>query len=682
MLNAVTNICSPYPCPAEQFQDTDLACRACPPNCDYCSDAATCEICSDTYYLLASSCVSSCPTGRYIGHSANANTELIGACVSKIPLAILLQEQDQDASLIKFTTSHEVKNIHLYMKESVNISINGNPNIVKTLDVEMVTELEGIMAFQYKDSFPSGSTLDATLGFFVDDADASTAFALTSSTLSISVSEYVAIPKAVESLMNISAQQSSIGGKFMIFSFLLKNLNEIGSSIQLRIVQMFELMQFARYVNVKYPANIQNLFKSSPSSPISFSFVPNIPEMIINAVASAYDEAKLAHGVFGEYGLPPYFLANYGDNISTITTMFLFGMTIELLLLAKNKMHWRLKLVLQRLSQLFRWNFLLTLLVSDLLSISYYALMDFINNDVSNGYEIMSLVIAIFFSLFLIIVPYGVIRLSRELTKYGKDDVPLRFQKYEVLFGDYRFETKLQRFFVTILAARAVFFSVVIIFLQPSALAQILLLFLSNLAIFVYMIVVRPFESKKEAFQQGLNELIVMLFNGCGVFFACAELAGYKNAKVNSGLGLTMIILNTLMMSVNLILVTYDLISALIDIVKALVLFMKAKSEDDFNVAISEQRGGKEFGDKSKTKGETMGEEGGDTPPFRIDRTETGEYLNLKSRSISSSDSQRRQDTNLNTVSTLNQTSNSSLVAFSSFCDRKASSTYWCGSYS
>ena len=590
ILDSVSHTCSPYSCPATQYLGPGSVCTACPSNCDFCSSSTVCEICSTGYYLAQTVCVDTCPPGYCIGYQANANTKLVPACVMKSPVSLQIGSMYNDPTLIALSSSAVIENFQYYLSIAVTATVNNNASLFKGLSVQMENDTFSHLTFSYTDSFDDGSTLTINFNFFDNQSDATQKYSLSSSVISIIVAGYTVLTPSNQQFLNFSALVSKIGGKFMTGALFFKNLDDVGTSLPLRLSQVMEIMQYTRYINIKFPPNIRSLFQSSPASPISFSFLPNIPHLIIQAAGITYNSDRTVASIFGNYDLSASFLFNYGDSISTTIMILLIIACLDLILRRKKKLHWRVVVTLEKFGELLKWNFILTAVFGHLHQMSFYVLMELTNPNFDTGYDILSFCVAILFLILLIGFFVVIFRLSKKIAcpTAGKNSENLL--RWVVLFADYRFKNRYQKFFLVGISIRALLSSIIIVSLRFSPITQMFVLFLTSLFIFLSLIIIRPFEAKKDFSQQCINEFVLVAFNACGIYFVISQSCDYVNTPLNNGIGMMMVVLSTLITTFNIILTSYDFIVSSWRIARVLLVFFKSKNRDDFEEKVENVR--------------------------------------------------------------------------------------------
>jgi len=305
-----------------------------------------------------------------------------------------------------------------------------------------------------------------------------------------------------------------------------------------------------KYLNISYPDELLEAFETWDPNFITLGFQPDIPPSIRDRIVD-----QPVPYMFSKYEVESSFIINYWQVVSVLVIVAFF------LLCFRVFEHITLKIKKKYLPHSFfkglrvtGQNFLFTQLYSVFGDLIFYTILEWRTLDPKTYLSWLSIIVSIIlygimigcfcFHLNLI---FNYQKIKKKSTISGNPDVLNKyadsFEGSQVLFRDFKDSTFTQQGFLFFFTLRDIALSLIFttLFLHPFT--QAFLLFAQNLAMILYLIIKKPFESKMDLLQQLVFEALVFVVNTSVFIMACLDKLGYEAIYVRNRLGKGIIVI-------------------------------------------------------------------------------------------------------------------------------------------
>ena len=409
---------------------------------------------------------------------------------------------------------------------------------------------ESTIRFEYlgDQHYPPLSLLNLTIDLASDfDSDPYQQFMTAEKSQAIQLKEIYPFTRVEIQTIIISSSITSIGGGFMTTGQAVSSIAAGGVSLSLVRMQMIaEIVQLLRFVDIRWPANVNQLFSVSHVDPSSMV-------LPIDFMTSWNDNLENFNTsmprVFREYELSPFFTENYKNELSNLLLLVAIvvggSILINYFKQKLRKITANLKmpktnarrtakiyctLFLLRLSRLLNrsdisllWNigfmFLLSIYQSgvlwSLVNIRYYsAILDPVTY-FTKGTMAIAIIFLCFYSFLTLFVFKAVISNLKHVVGIKEQLWPLHIKKYISLFDDFECRRKIQVLFIPLSLTRGLVFSSVVALFSTSPEVQMILFWCTQTAFVAYMIIFAPLKDK---WGRRITLLMELMAIGCMTF--------------------------------------------------------------------------------------------------------------------------------------------------------------------
>ena len=505
-------------------------CEQCQPPCATCSkpNNLSCTSCPQYNYLLNGTCVTNCPNDHYAGYLGEFPWFQVPACLPKLILTFRLKMKVEPRTVyIEF--NYGIANLLIAIIQRIQIQIADTQ--IDSYFYALTPIAESTIKFEYlgDNYYPPLSVLNVTIDLDTDfNTDPYQQFMTVDKSATLQLKEIYPFTKVEIRTISSSAAASNIGGSFTATGQAVGSIASGGVSLSLARMQIIgEMVQLLRFVDIRWPANVQALFSQSSIDPSSMS----LPiDFTVSWNENLEDMNVSMPRIFSAEEISPFFTANYGSELSNmlVYSVIVIGGSIlinfskERIRKVTNKLQMpktnarrtakvHCKLLLHKLTRLLNrvdtslfWNieimFLLTIYQSGiiwaLINIRYYSAIIDPATSYTRGALALAIICLVLFSFLTLFIFKVVFSNLENVVKMKENLWPSHIKKYRILFDDFQNKRTLQMLFVplSLIRSLALAFTVALLTFCPEA--QIILLWCTQLSFILYMIISSPLKEK------------------------------------------------------------------------------------------------------------------------------------------------------------------------------------------
>lgn len=301
-----------------------------------------------------------------------------------------------------------------------------------------------------------------------------------------------------------------------------------------------DLLLYIKYMKVGYPPKVKQSFLMKLNMPIKI--IPDIPENVAEQIPLYPIPEK-----FEEYDVHSSFLVNFWDSLIYL------GATIFAIIFASiigfcNERPKAINWVYEKLNEVFKWNFTLSLFTSYFTDIVLFSSLEFRTADPTTFVQALSFGIC-FFINFMALVGFAkimhVIYLNWKLVKKSDSTISSiqltelqnKLKPYESIFESCKDRTIKQQALVLVLLGRAYVYVCIISYLVDFPLIQAILITLLSLLMLLYLFIERPPKSIVDLLQYVANELILFCAKICVLILAVMDYRGNSDNEARETIG-------------------------------------------------------------------------------------------------------------------------------------------------
>ena len=563
-------------CPTDMYANPDTrVCEQCQPPCITCSrpDSSSCTSCPTYYYLLNGTCVQSCPSTHYIGFLGEFPWYQTSACLPKLILSFKLKLKTE-ARKIEINFNYGISTIMPSIVNRIKVQIANTQVDSEFYAISAVTE--SMINFEYlgDQHIPALSFLNITIDLDSDfNSDPYQQFMTVEKSQTIQLKEIYPFTKVEIQTITASSNINNIGASLTASGQVANSIAAGGASLGLVRMQLIaEIIQLLRFVDIRWPASVNQLFTESHIDPgqmtLPVDFMTSWNENLENFNTSL-------PRVFINYEVSLFITENYSTELSNfllLTAIVLGGfILIKFSRTAFRKITADLKapktkarrtakayciIFLLKVSRLLNridlstlWNieflFLLSIYQSGVLSSLVNVRYFFDILDPATIFTNASLGIAIgilcCYSLLTFFVFKAVLSNLRYIVNIKENLWPQHIRKYRGLFVDFECKRKMHVLFVPLSLIRCLIFSSTAGLLTTSPETQITLLWCTQGGFVAYMIIFAPLKDK---WNRRITLFMELMAFGCmsfGFIIMIIEKFGNVDADTLNETGFTFI---------------------------------------------------------------------------------------------------------------------------------------------
>ena len=300
------------------------------------------------------------------------------------------------------------------------------------------------------------------------------------------------------------------------FATIASNGDSVGAQAQISGRIFFSI----QYFNITYSEDVLAILKATQPKPGvgDPAYVPNIPSDTKEEI-----ERNSQPYMFDKYNVPDSFMLNFWKKL--ILVAIVLAVVLVFLGVEYTLARCKCKLIPAMIPTLIRagaQNYLLTQLYSFMGDVVLYSTLEYRSIYFKGQLVWLSFLLSLFFIGVVVAVltwhfrftaKYQ--RIKRQAKDNGDKELLTKFagnnQGVKLFFESFKDDFRDQQHFLTILTGRDMIFSLLLTTLFEHPLAQILILFALNIAMFVYLILRKPFKDVFNLIQQLFYETLFFL---------------------------------------------------------------------------------------------------------------------------------------------------------------------------
>ena len=297
-----------------------------------------------------------------------------------------------------------------------------------------------------------------------------------------------------------------------------------------------------RYMRIGYSPKLQAVFSKNTMTNSSIAFIDKI-HSTIKTSSTKY----LLPDNFEQYKFHSSFLVNFWESLVSIT--FVSCLIVLIIVLNSCTKKWkRVNMLFSKLQDIIKWNFFFTYYMSFYGDIVLFTSFELRTIRLDSVMAVMSVLILmlinalpiLMFIKTLHIVSYleqETVEVHERLRKQNLMKFNKKWKSYLVVYETFRASYWSQRAFFFIYSLRIYLFYCIISYLYTQPLAQAILISLINIGMILYLIRRYPIRNSIKLLQNIVQEIVLMIVNGCIVTLAIFDAAKIGSAQSREKIG-------------------------------------------------------------------------------------------------------------------------------------------------
>jgi len=318
---------------------------------------------------------------------------------------------------------------------------------------------------------------------------------------------------------NTSADKvKEVTGQIANAGIILANTLSMGSSSGITLAVFAEILDYIKYMNILYSADLELALLTWKSSFLFLKFAPDLPD----SAKRKFDDNPPS-SIFVKYGVDSSFLVNFFESLMSILIIASALATLGLLEKSteKNKTKWHQ--YIQKVRYLVQ-NFLLTMIYNAYGGVFFFAILQFKAIKFTSSLSVLSFVTSVLCLMVGTFVLCWHLLLLLKQEDIRKNNPPetweKQFEKFDkenqgflTLFGDFKKQKFNQQAFLLFFTLRQILLSVTITTLYAHPVVESITFLTISVTMVVYLIVFRPIQDTIDLISQIYNEIIVVTVN-------------------------------------------------------------------------------------------------------------------------------------------------------------------------
>ena len=569
----------------------------CVPNCLQCLNSTACQVCLPGYYLLNSTCVTTCPS-EYWQNDPTQTCELCDptcqtcsgsatVCTSCFPPYVL------DGS--KCLTPPGISPPTVTLKSSSDpqtfLLVFSNPMAVTSeiLTQTLKFSLTGMI-------FPT----DYYLLNVTKQPDSKTFKIIFNFTKSVGIETLTVTfknQKAVVDEDGLVVTQESVNAQTVRFTFFTEgekaaaeSLTSVGSSvsnaalsssvgmfvaggsggIMWAFLGLFQIVNYLLFLNVNYPYNVVTFFKLFSTSSLN-GIVPNPMEYLFPSIWEEMEAGLPSPPKFADNEMDALYLNNAGQTVVAwvaVGTLYILAKTILFLFRTTG----RFNRLITNFKEKFEWGLVYNAFIGTYPELIIASCLQFVNMDFTTPLRRFSSVAALVIGALCFCAPFAVTyALESSAEVLGSQ---LHEKKHGALYEPFIIQTPKnakvspetayyrRNFMAFIFLRKLVYFSG-IVFAYDIPILQMLITCCSGLALLISMIKVKPFRTKRDAWMNIGTEVFMVMIHIVIFVFAGDDITLKLTDTQRKNVGWAVIFLCCAMVAYNAIFIFVQQVLAL-----------------------------------------------------------------------------------------------------------------------
>ena len=259
--------------------------------------------------------------------------------------------------------------------------------------------------------------------------------------------------------------QAIAGAVVALSAAIISTINSADPASVFLLISL-DMLQYLRYVEIRYPSKLQLMLDSS----FSINIIPDMPDKLVRLFSNSHHLPNS----FQKYDLPSPFLVNFWFSGINLLTLAIVSVLILMIEMCTKRCRGVVYSCCLKAKHAIRWNLALTLFMSTYGEIVLFSSFEFRTVDVFQLNSIMSLLACIvmnIIALYILIKVFRVIISRRRSTANPQTTTnsiqEAKWTGYTMLFEEFKDKLFLQQVYVPISLVRIYLFYVIIAYLYP-----------------------------------------------------------------------------------------------------------------------------------------------------------------------------------------------------------------------
>jgi len=291
---------------------------------------------------------------------------------------------------------------------------------------------------------------------------------------------------------------------------------EASNSSIATLVSFNKLVQYTKYVDIQFPPRLQKLAYGKGRNVIALKYSQPISKKL-----QALFPLNSLPAVFERYSQPSDFIVNFWGNLASWIIVIIAAVLFTAFEnICKTKNWAKARDTFERLKIITKWNLLLVLIGASLDDVVFFSSLEFRSLHLNSSIAGLSLEVCLVMITLLLVFTMGIVHLARQLknlkslnSSRGYEEFLLRWQGYQVLYRGFNHSVITNRLFYLVYIIRLILPSLVAAWLFVSPVLQTALYVFINLAIILYIAILKPLLSKINHVQLLLLEATAFVIN-------------------------------------------------------------------------------------------------------------------------------------------------------------------------
>ena len=332
-----------------------------------------------------------------------------------------------------------------------------------------------------------------------------------------------------------TAAQAIAGAVVTSCGAIISTVNSANPASVFLLISL-DMLQYLGYVKIRYPSKLQLMLDSTDS--FSISIIPDMPDKLVQL----FPNSSLPSN-FQKYNLPSPFLVNFWHpGINLIALAIALGVILTTEKCTK-KCGGIVYSYCLKAKCAIKWNLALVLFMSTYGQIVLFSSFEFRTINVFRFSSIISFLTCITMNavaLYILIRMTNIIISRRRSTTNPQTPAsPIQEANWTnctILFEEFKDQFLLQQAYVPISIVRTYLFYVIIAYLYPYPLAQMVIITVLSVLMVLYLVILRPPKQKITLAEYIVPEVGLLLMNVCFTILAGLDASQPHNDQKNRNL--------------------------------------------------------------------------------------------------------------------------------------------------
>jgi len=311
-----------------------------------------------------------------------------------------------------------------------------------------------------------------------------------------------------------------------------------------------KLMQYIKFLKINYPPKLYSFLKAQKTMAGGLAFVPEISDEVKNKF-SKHQLPKL----FEVHKVHSSFLVGFWQPM--ISMLIILGGIIVLTFLEYSlKKYPKVYIILESVSVIVKWNFMITMFCSNYGDIAFYTSMEFRTIQIDSFFSALSFFVCLLVNTIAFFVILFIVKLNMQIKisskqnsstsngKIQKEDPKEKYKQYKVLFQEFNDKILFQQVFTFIFIVKTYLNNMIIGFLDNSPVVQTTFMTILSIAMLIYLFMVHPMKKNIILIQQIFCEIILLVVNVCIFILSIMDAKQIKDYDTRAFIGNVVLMVN------------------------------------------------------------------------------------------------------------------------------------------